>query len=109
MYRHPQEKIAQLQQASQGIMSWMTAAAQGAPVNIQYIMKEFGSAYDLLTCLPEWWSGEKPTPMQQTQNTYQSMAAPSEGSDVRYQGASGGGSMTEFGPPAQGGFATGSH
>jgi hypothetical protein len=108
MYRHPQEKIAQLQQASQGIMSWMTAAAQGAPVNIQYIMKEFGSAYDLLTCLPEWWSGEKPTPMQQTQNTYQSMAAPSEGSDVRYQGASGGGSMTEFGPPAQGGFATGS-
>jgi hypothetical protein len=108
MYRSPQEKLSHLQQASQGIMGWMQAAAQGAPVNMEYIMKEYSEAFDLLTCLPEWWSGEKPTPIQQTQNTYSSMAAPPEGSDIRYQGVDGGGGGADyFSQPAEGGFAVG--
>ncbi len=107
MYRSPQEKLAQLQQAAQGIMGWMSAAAQGAPVNMEYIMAEYSEAFDLLTCLPEWWSGEKPTPIQQTQNTYQSMAAPPQGSEVNYNGAGGGGSGDYFAQPAEGGFAVG--
>lgn len=107
MYRSPQEKLAQLQQASQGIMSWMQAAGQGAPVNIQYIMEQYSEAFDLLTCLPEWWNGQKPTPMQQTQSTYSSMAAPPQGSEVNYNGA-GGGEGTEYSSqPAEGGFAVG--
>lgn len=108
MFRPPAEKLAQLQQASQSIMMWMQAAAQGAPVNLEYIMKEHAEAFDLLTCLPEWWSGEKPTPVQQTANTYQSMAQPSQGSDIRYEGAFNTGGGAEYGgEPSQGGFANG--
>jgi hypothetical protein len=89
-FRSPQELLGQLTQASGLIMQWFTAKAQGAPINIEAVMGTAAEAFDLLPQLPEWWSGEEPTPAERTSNTYSSLAAPPQGSDVRHSGSQGG-------------------
>lgn len=89
-FRSPQERVAQLQQASQGVLQWMAVANQGAPIELGAVMQSFGEAFDLVPELMEWWSGTKPTPVEQAANTYTSTAGPSTGSTVTYEGNSGG-------------------
>ncbi len=89
-FRDPQERLKQLQDASQLILQWFTAKAQGAPVNLEAIMGTVTEAFDLLPELQEWWDGQEPTPSEQTDNTYRSLAAPPQGSDVRHSGSQGG-------------------
>lgn len=83
-FRSPQERLQQLQTASQSVLQWMTAKAQGLPINLEAVIKSFGESFDLLPELQEWWTGEDPTPMQKTMDTYQSLAGPAQGSEVNY-------------------------
>ncbi len=89
-FRTPQERLGQLQQASQLVMTWMQAAAQGAPIKIEQVIADAEEAFDLVPNLTEWWSGQPPTPAEKTQEAYTSLAQSPEGSDVRYHGAGGG-------------------
>jgi len=86
-FRTPQERVGQLDQASQLILRWMMAKAQGAPIALDALMGSVSEAFDLVPELLEWWNGQEPTPAEKTANTYQSMASDPQGSDVRYQGA----------------------
>jgi len=86
-FRTPQEKVAQLNQASQLVLQWMTAKAQGAPIALEAVINDIAEGFDLMLKLPEWWNGQDPTPAEKTGNTYQSMAQPAQGSDIRYQGS----------------------
>lgn len=86
-FRTPQEKVAQLNQASQLVLQWMTAKAQGAPIALEAVINDIAEGFDLMLKLPEWWNGQEPTPAEKTGNTYQSMAQPAQGSDIRYQGS----------------------
>lgn len=103
VYREPQERLVQLNAASQLIMTWMTAAAQGAPVNMQAIIDSVKNAFDLVPELESWWSGEPPTPAEKAQNTYTSLAAPAEGSEVNYNGVENGGGDQAFAEPQSAG------
>lgn len=95
-YRSPSERLGQLQEASQGILQWMMASAQGAPINLAAVMASFQEAYDLVE-LEDWWSGEKPSPQEKTANTYTSMAQGPQGSEVNYNGVGdGGGGQDNF-------------
>lgn len=85
-FRTPQERLGQLNQASSMVQQWLMAKAQGAPIAIEAVMNSVSEAFDLVPELQEWWSGEEPTPAEKTANTYQSMAEPAKGSDIRYQG-----------------------
>lgn len=99
-YRSPQEKLAQLTQASQGILQWMMAAAQGAPINLERVIDAYSRAYDLVPEIKEWWSGEKPDPATATARTYQSvMPHQAGGAQVNYNSNSpiGGESPTGLG------------
>lgn len=96
-YRSPQERLQQLNEASGAVMQWMQAAAQGAPINLKVIMESYKKAYDLVPELEEWWSGEPPTPVQQTQQQYQSqMEHQAGGSTVNYEGAEEEGGLGEL-------------
>ena len=103
VYRQPEERLAQLNAASQLIMTWMTAAAQGAPINLDAVMKSVKRSFDLVPELGSWWSGEPPTPADKVQNTYTSLAAPAEGSEVNYNGVDGGGGNQAFAEPQSAG------
>ena len=102
-FRTPQERLGQLQQASQLIMQWMMAKAQGAPVNLPAIIESTGQAFDLVPELMEWWNGQEPSPAEKTSDTYTSLAAGPEGSDVRYHGNEGGGGPAFSDSAEQGG------
>ena len=86
-FRSPEERLSQLNQASQLIMQWMTVKQQGAPIAIEAVMDSVGRAFDLVPELAEWWNGQEPTPAEKTSQTYQSLAQPPQGSDIRYQGS----------------------
>ena len=86
-FRTPQEKVAQLNQATQLILQLFMAKAQGAPLDMAAITKEVADSFDLVPSLLEWWNGQDPTPAEETQNVYQSTAQGAQGSDVRYQGS----------------------
>jgi len=87
-FRTPQERVNQLQTASQLVMTWMQAAAQGLPINIGAIIESVGTSFDLVPELEEWWSGEPPpTPQEKVDKTYTSLAEGPQGSDIRYLGA----------------------
>jgi hypothetical protein len=85
--------VSQLQAASQLVLNWITVASQGAPVNIAAIIKSVSEAFDLVGDLEDWWSGEKPSPSQQTVSAYTTTAAPPQGSDVNYNSNSQAGPM----------------
>lgn len=85
-FRSPEDRLGQLQQASQLLMNWMMAKAQGAPVSMEAITTSVSEAFDLVPELQEWWNGQEPTPEEKTTQTYQSLTTPSQGSEVRYQG-----------------------
>lgn len=89
--RSPQERVNQLQTASQMLVQWFMAKAQGMPINIQAVMLSLGEAFDMVPELTEWWSGEEPTPQEKTAQIYQSMAPPPQGSEVNYNSNAGGG------------------
>jgi hypothetical protein len=109
-FRSPQERLAQLQQASQMLAQFMGLAAQGAPINLEAILTSLEESFDLVGDLRDWWSGEPPpSPAERTTSTYTSAAAPSQGSVNQYQSDSpvnaGGGGEAAF-SPAQGGIQT---
>lgn len=84
-YRTPAERIDQLNQASGIVMNWMMAATQGAPINMEAVISDVAESYDLVGDLQSWWSGQPPTPMEKTANTYMSTAGPAEGSTISYE------------------------
>ena len=101
-FRTPQERLGQLNQASQLIMQWMQVKASGAPINLEAIIESCSESFDLVPELAEWWTGEPPEPPeQQVRDTYTSLAKASEGSDVRYQGKQGGGQQAAASPALQ--------
>lgn len=75
-YRSPQEKLSQLEAASRGVLNWMTAAAQGAPIDLEAIIKDYAEAFDQVPDLINWWNKKEPTPTQQAVTTYRSMSPP---------------------------------
>ena len=101
-FRSPQEKIAQLDAASKLVFQLMNMAAMGAPIDIETALEDVAEAYDLVPNLQDWWNGQPPSPREQANNVYQSMASPGEGSTVQYQGVSNGGGA---GGPADFGFS----
>lgn len=104
-FRSPQDRLAQLNQASQILMQWMTAAAQGAPINLEAVIESLEEAFDLNGALRDWWSGEKPSPPESAQGAYMSLAGPSQGSVLQYESNSpiGGGASEPSIPAAAGG------
>lgn len=91
-FRSPEERLAQLQAASGGIMQWMMAKAQGAPVNLEYVMEAYGEAFDMVPQLKEFWSGEDPPPAEQASQSYTAaMQHQPGGAQVNYNGGMGGG------------------
>ncbi len=96
-FRGPQERLAQMQQASTMVFGAMQQAAMGAPINIEAVISDAAEAFDLVPNLAEWWSGQPPTPTQKTGQVYQTMAGPSQGSDVNYNGVGSGGSSDNSG------------
>lgn len=104
-YRTPQERISQLQAASQLVLGWIQIASQGAPVNIGAILKSVAEAFDLVGDLEEWWSGEKPSPAQHATSAYTTTAAPPQGSEVNYNSNSQAGQLGGESPEsAEGGM-----
>jgi len=85
--RTPEERLGQLQTASQMFIQWMGAKAQGLPINTEAVIRSIGKGFDLVPEFQEWWTGEDPTTIEKTASTYQSLAAPPQGSDIRYQGS----------------------
>jgi hypothetical protein len=107
-YRTPQERISQLNAASQLLLQWMTVASQGAPINIGAVIKSVSEAFDLVGDLEEWWSGEKPSPAEQAVSAYTTTAAPPQGSEVNYNSNSQAGPMDGGGgEPSEGGMQMG--
>jgi hypothetical protein len=109
-FRQPQERIAQLEAASNAIMKWMQTAAMGAPVNLQAIMDDYAEAFDLVPNLRSWWSGEEvePSPTEKAGQVYQSMAAAKGPSrrEITYQGQGGGQGQMDFGQSQPGGVTS---
>jgi len=104
-FRTPEQRLGQLNQASDLIMKWMVAKAQGAPVALESVIESASEAFDLVPNLAEWWNGQDPTPAEQTANTYQSMAEPAQGSDIRYQGQQGQADAFPADPQSAGGVS----
>lgn len=100
VYRTPQERVSQLNAASQLVLNWITVATQGAPVNIPAILKSISEAFDLVGDLEDWWSGEKPSPAQQTASAYTTTAPPPQGSEVNYNSNSQAGPLNSGSPEA---------
>lgn len=100
-FRGPQERLGQLQQASQLVFGAMQQAAMGAPINVEAVLADAADAFDLVPNLAEWWTGQPPSPQQKTGQTYMSMAGPSQGSDVNYNSNAGGGSADNSGFASQ--------
>lgn len=86
-FRTPQERVAQMSQASQLIMQWMTAKSQGAPIDMAAVIQTVSESFDMVPQIQEWWNGQEPSPAEKTSQAYQSMAEPPKGSDIRYQGS----------------------
>ena len=109
-FRQPQEKLMQLQQASQIYTQWLMLKAQGLPVNVDKIATSLERTFDLIPELREWWSGEEvePTPQEKATNTYHSMAGnkgPSQ-REITYQGANqGSGASQPPSAPPEGGLS----
>lgn len=101
-YRTPEQHLAQLDAGSTLFLKYMQVAAMGAPINLAAVMKSISEAFDLVPDMAEWWSGEeaKPSPQEQTANTYASLADKS-GSQrtISYQGSGGGGSQQALPAP----------
>ena len=89
-FRTPQEKVKQLNEASQMVLQFFMAKQQGAPFALEAIMDSVSEAFDLVPDLLEWWDGEEPSAIEKTQNTYTSMAKEATGSDINYNGKQGG-------------------
>lgn len=108
-FRGPQERVAQLEQASRLVLSMMQAQAMGAPIDIEQVLQDAGEAYDQVPNLTAWWSGQPPTPQEKSNSVYQTTAGPPQGSNINYQGVDGGGQAAtpeDFGY-SQGGLASG--
>lgn len=108
-FRSPEQKVSQTVQATQIATQLFTIASQGAPINLQAALTDLAEAFDLVTNLPAWWSGEavKPSPEQQAANTYATTASqgPSE-RQISYQSSAGPGSGGAQAPaPQPGGLA----
>ena len=107
-FRTPEERLARLDGASKMLMQWMMAAAQGAPINIDAVITTLEKSFDLEGGeLRSWWSGQPPTPAQQTANTYTSTADAPAGSTQTYETNSPAGPMdggASAGSQPQGGF-----
>lgn len=88
-YRGPEEKLKQLTMASQLIGQMMMMKAQGAPINMDAVIADIADSLDLIPNLQDWWSGQMPTPQQQGNQIYQSMAQPAQGTQISYQSNSG--------------------
>jgi hypothetical protein len=104
-FRTPQERVKQLNEATQLITQLFMAKQQGVPLNLQVIIQTVADSFDLVPELAEWWSGEEPTPMEKTQQAYQSTAKEAQGSDIRYQGNQSGTDDMPEAPPQQGGLS----
>lgn len=108
-FRGPQERLGQLDAASQLVFRAMQMAATGAPLDIEKVLDDAAEAFDLVPNLKQWWNGQQPSPTEKTSQMYQSMAGPAQGSNVNYQGAGddgGGNSLMDFSAPT-GGLASG--
>ncbi len=102
--RTPQERLSQLQTASQQIIQWMVAKQQGMPVNLDAILESYAESFDLIPNLSEWFTGDEPTEVPQGQGqdkAYTSLAGPAEGSVVDYQGVGNKGGGSDLGFEAQ--------
>lgn len=98
-YRSPEERIAQLQEATAEVMQILGAVAAGAPLNIQVILEQIAE-YRELPELIDWWTGQQPTPQESAQQTMSQMAP--QGSTVQYQGVGNSGGVTPQGMPVMG-------
>lgn len=100
-YRSPEERLAQLKEASAEIIGVMQAAAAGAPLNIGFIIEQIAEYRDLPELI-DWWNGQEPT-VQESAAATTAVQAP-QGSDVNYHGVgnSGPGSGTSGGLPVMG-------
>ncbi len=94
-YRSPEERIAQLQEATSEVMAILQAVAAGAPLNIGVILEQIAS-YRELPELLDWWNGQQPTPAETAVESI-GAAAPSQGSVVQYQGVGNGPAATSPG------------
>ena len=99
-FRTPEERLGQLQTAAQQVIQWMVAKQQGLPINLGAIMEAYGESFDLIPNLSEWFTGDDPDQLPQgpQDKAYTSLAGPSEGSVIDYQGVGnqGGGSDLGF-------------
>lgn len=105
-FRGPQERLQQLNSASQMVFGVMQQAAMGAPLNIEAVIEDCAESFDLIPRLAEWWSGAQPTPAEKAGQVYRSMAGPSQGSDINYNSNAGGGGGQEMAAPQQAGLAS---
>lgn len=107
--RTPQERLGQLQAAGKQLVLWMNAKQQGLPVNLDAILESYAEAFDLIPNLSEWFTGDEveQVPQQGQDKAYTTLAGPSEGSVVDYQGVgnSGGDDGTGF-EAQQGGLSS---
>lgn len=97
-FRGPQERLGQLVQASGIIFQMMQQKSMGMPINLDVVIEDCAESFDLIPNLADWYSGEPPSPQQKTGQVYQSMAGPSQGSDVNYNSnaQSGGGQENQM-------------
>lgn len=84
-YRSPEERLAQLQQASMEFVQMMSLASQGAPIDIGAVLRTIAEYRDIPELLT-WWTGGPPE-FGQGETTGQ---RPPQGSVVQYQGGFGG-------------------
>lgn len=92
-FRSPQERLQQLDAAAKGVAQWLGLKAQGAPVNLEAVIKSYSDAYDLVVDLSEWWNGEEPEPVDKTAQQYQSTMQHTGQTELTYTGS--GGSPTD--------------
>ena len=104
--RSPEERTGQLMQASNLVFQMFGLASQGAPINLEAVLNDVAESFDLVVGLPDWWSGEPPTPAESTQNAYTSLAPPAQGSTISYESNSslGAGGSAEAAAPPPGGL-----
>lgn len=84
-FRSPQDRLAQLMQASGQVLQFMQVLAAGAPINMQAVLTDMSEAYDLVPSLINWWTGETPDPVSKATNGSQYVAQPGpNGSEVKH-------------------------
>lgn len=82
-YRDPEQRVGELQLASQEVFQAMALQAQGAPIDIFEVIRTISEYRDLPELLA-WWNGAEPEPGHPRPPS--GPTTPNAGSDVRYQG-----------------------